>query len=975
MTSGLGVRVFRLLLFAFCLQSAQALDPGKSVRQYSRTTWTQQNGLPQDTIRAIAQTADGYLWVGTDDGLARFDGYEFVVYKTAAGLPADAITALAAGKDGSLWVGTPSGLAQLRAGSVRAYTTRDGLPDNSVRSLFVDRSGAVWAAAGGNLSRFDGQHFTNYLRQTGIPMRLVRQVTETPSGVIYAAGNNAVAKLENGIFRSAFPIRSALETPMGIHSDASGNVWVVSSHGLLEQDASGKVTYLSSPSTELQTVFAGRDGNIWVGTNAGIARVENGSIRGDVPRAATDPGLVLSLFEDREGNLWAGGSKGLTRFRDDEFSNYGRAEGLPSDEPNALYQDRQGRVWVGFLDHGVVAWERGNHGAIQRIVPEGRIYSIRGAAQGDVLIAGREGLMRLSGKQLRAIPFPDALGRRRVFDAQEDVTGRIWLALPSGLGEIYRGQFRLAIAAGPLLQEDSFITLALDRGGSVWAGTVRKGLWQYTDGKARQYTVQDGLPSDSIRSLLPDKDGTLWIGTVGGGLSAFENGAFFNYGIQQGMLNDNVTQIVDEGEFLWLGTMHGIARVSKKQLRDFREGRISTLHPQNYGVADGLASAQSSLEIGAAAYRNQDGSLWFATARGIAVFDPRVISKPPLPPEVRFLELTADDRRYEPNSGVRVPAGSGRAQIRYSAIHLRAPESVSYRYKLEGLDPDWVRAENRRIADYNSLNPGRYRFLVRAELPQGAFDEGAYEFGILPHYYQTNWFRALCGVAFATLLWFGYQSKQRQVRLRYAAVLEERARLAREVHDTLAQGFVGVASQLDAAEMFLPHDPDTARGYLEIARRMARHSLTETRRSVQDLRASALDDHDLGQALESGVKQWTEGSSLEPEVAVSGDTANLPSSLAHQVLRIAQEAVANVMKHAAARKLVLHLRVEAGKVHIRIADDGKGFDRGEAFHSERGHFGLIGMRERAKRLGGTIEVHSRPGDGTEVDVTVPLRKA
>lgn len=964
------------LLFGSCLYPALALNPRTPIRQYSRTTWTQREGLPQDTIRAITQTLDGYLWLGTDEGLARFDGYEFVIYKTPAGLPSDSITALAAGKDGSLWIGTPNGLSQWKGGRFVTFSERNGLANNSVRSLFVDHLGSVWVAAGGNLSRFDGKQFNNYLRSSALPMRVVRQVAETSTGVVYAAGNLAVAKLDQGTFRVAFPIVSALETPIAISIDRENRVWVVSSHGLQQQDPSGEVHRIHSPSMELQTVINDRDGNVWVGTNAGIARVEGDRIEGSREADSQDPGLVLCLFEDRDGNLWAGGGNGLTRFRDNTFATYGRSEGLPSDEPNALLQDRQGRIWAGFLDHGVVVWPPGKPEAAERIVPEGKIYSIREAPTGEILIAGREGFMRVNGRQVRTVPIPDALGRRRVFDALEDSSGRVWLAMPAGLGELYQGRFRIVIPAGQLLQEDSFIRLEVGRDGSLWAGTIRRGLWNYKDGQARLYGAKDGLPSEEIRTLYQTRDGPLWIGTFGGGLSRFENGTFVNYGTKQGMLSDNITQIADAGASLWFGTTRGISRVFKQDLADFKEHRISTLRPQNFGYADGLASVQSSPDTGSTAIRSEDGSLWFATARGIVVFDPKRTARPPLPPAVRFLELSADDRRFGADSPIEVPAGSGRVQIRYSAIHLGAPEQVDYSYKLEGLDSDWVRADNRHFANYNSLGPGRYRFLVRADLPKAtpapARDEASLEFDILPHVYETNWFRAVVGMALAALLWFGYQYKQRQVRLRYAAVLEERARLAREVHDTLAQGFVGVASQLDAAEMFLPQDPATARDYLEIARRMTRHSLTEARRSVQDLRASALDDHDLAQALEAAVKQWTKGSPLTAQVTVQGDTSGLPGSTAHQLLRIAQEAVANAIKHADARSLHLEVRVEEGKLQLRIADDGRGFEPAEALQASQGHFGLIGMRERAKRIEGTIEVHSGPQGGTRVEVTVRM---
>lgn len=369
--------------------------------------------------------------------------------------------------------------------------------------------------------------------------------------------------------------------------------------------------------------------------------------------------------------------------------------------------------------------------------------------------------------------------------------------------------------------------------------------------------------------------------------------------------------------------------------------------------------------------RFADGTLWFATSRGIAIYDPRSHKQALLPPLIQFLDLSMDRRSFL-NRSPHLPPGSGRIQIRYTGIHLRSPERVRYSYMLDGLDSDWVNADGLRAVNYDSLHRGHYRFRVKAELFDGPFTESVLDFELEPHYYETNWFRALCALALILMAWSAYKIRERQVDARFALVLEERARLAREVHDTLAQGFVGIASQLDVVDIKMPADATPARGALDLARRMARHSLTEARRSLMDLRASALPDQDLGVALQSHVERWVASSGVEISLKVSGDPSGLPEEIAHHVFRIAQEAAANAITHAAPKRITLDLTISTKQLRLVVEDDGRGFKVQDPFTSKHANFGLIGMRERAQRLRGELQLASVPGAGTRIEATVPL---
>jgi signal transduction histidine kinase/ligand-binding sensor domain-containing protein len=969
---------FVLAAVLVCARGGMALDPHKSLTQYSRTIWTQEQGLPQDTIRIITQTRDGYLWLGTDEGLARFDGYEFVIFNKANGdLPANSITALTAAPDGSLWIGTSNGLAQYRDGRFRSFTMRQGLPDNTITWLYADHAGTVWVVAGVNLSRFEAGRFANFAPGPALPVTSVRVVAEDRQKQLLVAGFSGVGRMSGGKYTPLLDNADlGGDIVTGLVVDRHDNLWIAGSLGMIVRTPSGRIRKYGPkeglPDSFVRAMWEDRDGNIWAGTNGGLARLQ-----GD--RFVPWPGggdLVRCLFEDSEGDIWVGANNGLSRLRDDIFRVYGTAEGLPSDEPNEVFQDHTGRIWVGFHDEALLQFSPGPFRKFtpREGMPDSEVFSIREDTRGDLMMGTRAGLVRTDGTHFRTYVAPDPYGRRIVFDSLEESADRLWLATPNGLGVLEEGRYRKIVGGSPLLI-DSVVTLCRGQDGSLWAGSYGKGLWLIRDGAAaRQYTVADGLSSDQIRALYQAADGTLWIGTFGGGLDSLRDGVFHRFTQKDGLLSDNIGSIVDDGSSLWLSTTRGICRVPKSQLREFADGARRTLDPMNYGPEDGLRSAQCAPAFPTAggAKRTADGRLWFTTSRGLAVFDPHQPRHASPPPAVHFVEIKADGQRLDMTRPARLTPGEGRIQLRYTAIHLSAPERVRYSYRLDGLDSDWVTAGTRRVINYNSLRHGAYRFTVRAQVTGGSAAEESYQFELLPHYYETVWFRGLCVLALLAAAWGIYQARLRQIRWRFSVVLAERARLAREIHDTLAQGFVGISSQLDAVAMNMPDEPTPARTYLEMARHMARHSLTEARRSVMDLRASVLVGQDLAAALESGSRMWTAGSGIEVELDVNGAGRDLPQEMEQHLLRIAQEAVANAVKHAKAGKIRIKLHMEAGKLFLRIQDDGRGFEQKDAFSPLDGHFGLIGMRERAERLGGQLRLISHPGEGTEVAVTVPL---
>jgi signal transduction histidine kinase/ligand-binding sensor domain-containing protein len=976
-----------LALLAFPADLA-SLSANKSLTQYTQTVWTQAQGLPQDTIRAIAQTQDGYLWLGTDEGLVRFDGYEFVTYTKADGsLPSDDVIALTVGRSGTLWIGTSDGLSRYSNRQFKNFTVKDGLPGRGINSLVEDQAGVLWMASGGFLCQFEDGRFKTYPKQSLAPIETVHVVYEDVQQQLWVGGAGGVVKRVGDRFSVVLGSNDLRGDFINAILRDSVGLWVAGYKGivLVRPDGGVKRFDISDglPDNLVRALCEDRAGNVWAGTNGGLSRIENGRFVSSLPDKKDGSDWIWSLFEDREGDLWVGMNSALSRFRDDPFLVYGRAEGLPSEQPTVVHQDARGEIWVGYHDGGLLALNRRKVFTTRDGLASNEIFAIRQSRNRDLLIGTRRGLSRMHDGRFLNYPYPppNPLGPRIVYDVLEDSSGHLWIASVHGVHEWDRTHWRAAIEIKARIPTSYPVALAEGRDGSIWAGTLGAVLWLVRDGRnpaagARVYATADQIGNGQVRSLYPDSDGTLWIGTFGGGLSALRDGVFHRWGMRDGLLSNNISHVEDDHKGnLWLSTTRGICRISKQQLRDFSAGKIHVLTPRNYGIEDGLRSAQCApgFPAGGGGTRTRDGHLWFPTSRGLAIIDPNAVTLKTVPtPISRITEVSADGRVLDFSGIPRLKPSTGRVEFRFTGIDLSTPELVRYSTRLEGLDSAWIPADHRRVVTYNHLPHGHYQFLVQAGLPGGSKSESQFAFEVLPHFYETEWFYLLCAASVLAGIYSIYQLRLRQINRGFALVLEERGRLAREIHDTLAQGFVGISSQLDALAIKLDGDPAVARQNLDLARKMARYSLTEARRSVMDLRTSELEQQDLPAALETSARHWVAGSSVDVRVDVSGVSQKIPEDLEQNLLRIAQEAVANALKHARARIIWVELEAEDCALRLRVKDDGRGFEPSGAFSITAGHFGILGMQERAKRVGGKFDLTSSPGSGTQVEVRVPF---
>lgn len=994
---------------------ALALDPHKTFTQLTRTVWTQADGLPQDSIRAIAQTRDGYLWVGTNEGLVRFDGYEFVTYTKANGaLQSNLVTTLTVAQDGTLWIGTSEGVVRFSRGKFEILAGDAAPPEGPVNSLVEDHTGAIWIVTGGTLSRFADGRFREFTEQELLPVESARVVYEDPEGQLLVGGVNGMIRWTGSRFAEVTGLGSSPDRIVTHLLKTRAGLWWSDGKGLALAQPDGALRRFTVedglPSSRVVSILEDAEGTMWAGTYRGLARLENGRFVMPPSSDEQDRDLVWSLFEDRQGDLWAGTQSALMRFRDDPFTTFGRPEGLPSDEATAVHQDSSGRIWIGYRNGGLGRFPPDPSGPITTAhgLAGNEVFGIRDARNGDLLIATSGGLSRMHQGRFVNYMVPDPAGRTSVYDALEDRLGTLWAATSSGVYRYVQGSWEAAIPADSN-PANYVVTLTEGEDGSLWAGTLLTGLWRLREAggaavRPRLFTTQDGLGSNRIRSFSWDPDGTLWIGTFGGGLTSFAGGQFFAYGTGDGLLSDNVSDVTDDGlGSLWLSTARGVCRVSKSDLREVRSGARDQLTPQNFGTGEGLRSPQiaSAFPAGGGGTRSHDGVLWFPTRRGVATINPgkaaghmathsvhpatSLATQPgesPLPrptgsghpeqlPILHLSGIRADGEAISLEQAARLRPGTARVSFRFVGIYLRAPERVRYSYKLEGLDEAWIPAEGRRLATYNTLPHGDYRFLVRATLPGGGSTEAQLAFAVLPHFYETGWFLLAASLFLAGIVYGGYRYRLAQVHSRFAAVVEERARLAREIHDTLAQAFVGISHQLDALAGKLG-EPEAARTHLDLARRMTRHSLTEARRSVLDLRTAELEEQDLPAALASSAPRWLAGSGVRLSLELAALKRPLPADLEQHLLRIVQEAVTNTVKHAQAECITIQLAVLAGRLHLCISDDGRGFQPPGRFQGSDGHFGIVGMRERTERFGGSFRLDSEAGQGTRVEVTIPM---
>ncbi|MBV9502876.1 MAG: ATP-binding protein [Acidobacteriaceae bacterium] len=954
---------------------AFGLDPAQHVAQYGHQTWRTETGLPQNSVHAIVQSQDGFIWLGTEGGLVRFDGTHFLVYDlhNTPQLGSNSIRSIVEDADKALWVGTANGLARFQNGEVTRFSTKDGLPSNDIWGLLKDTSQRLWALSPDGVALYNRGRFDSYL----IPSEygpLTGAIAPKRGGALWLSARAGLMAFNNSSYTPAQADIPSTDQLDSILLDHAGHLWIGSTAGLFEMSETGTRRFTAKdglPGKHIAVIHEDRNGTIWVGTDQGLGRMRDGAIEQFPANSPVSASAVLSIADDREGNLWVGTElDGVTMLRDQAFTAYTGRDGLPGDATRCLLVDSRGTLWIGTDGRALARMENGNFQtiAMQNGLSSNVILSLAEGADGSILAGTPDGLNKIQGDRISVITSADGLPDDFIRSIYRDQDGSLWIGTRRGLCHLEAGRF-ISYGQSNGLGSDLIGSMARDQQGNLWIATLH-GLSLMRDGKFSTFTTKNGLSSDIITALITDPNGTLWIGTQDGGLNEFRNGAFFSFGSSSGLPEAIYGLSTDSSQGLWIASNSGIYRASTAQLESVASHRTDHVNVSVYGTGDGLPISECPSGGHPTISRGADGRMWFATLKGIAAANPGYERMNTVPPLVALERVLLDDRAFRPSSIRDIAPGHSRVSFEYAGLSFSSPYKVRYRYKLDGFDRDWIDAGTRTTAYYTNLPPRDYVFRVTAGTSDGFWNgnEATLPIRVEPHYYQEIWFKAAVVAALGLLVYAIYLWRLREAEARFNAVLQERSRIAREIHDTLAQGFIGVSVQLELVSRLLSSSLDAAREHLDQARIQVRESIGEARRAIWQLRSQPSERMDLPARLSKLAANAAADSSIRADVEVRGIYRSLPADVEDELLRIAQEAVTNAIRHGEPGTIHIDLAYESRRVRMTITDDGHGFTVSPDVPAAIGHYGLKGMRERAEQIDAKLTVSSTPGSGTVVSV-------
>jgi signal transduction histidine kinase len=973
-----------------------ALSPDLRIGQLYHTAWTATGGAPTG-IESIAQTSDGYLWLAAAAGLFRFDGIRFERIDSVRGqrLPSSNITRVYAPKTGGLWIGYRFGGATfIKDGKVTSYGESEGLPPGSVTRFAQDAAGVVWATTTWGLKRFDGVIWEDVAEALNLPSEYVKTLYVARDETLWIVIGHTVMAMRPG--QSTFAA-TGIETSEGevdFVEAPDGTLW------LTDTDFGARAVYVPGAATDLQRSWIelrdargtplwgkliDRDGTLWLTSTRGIHRVRDVARLLD-PRSSPDlqrdvysdvdgltAAFAAAFLEDREGNVWIGTAGGVDRFRESRLT--------PVELPH------------GANGFAVVAADAG--AALLSIDADESVFHVSGTSKVDLVsgpqhiscayraddgviwLGGRGMLWHSAGEPASskwiAARVPVDRANADYYPTQaiaKDRAGGLWVSV------VRAGVLRFADGKWTRIDEPA-LNLAAGEDGRIWIGfpKSRVRVWEPRADGMRELSVAQGLDLGNIMTILPRAQET-WVGGELG-LARFDGKRFHSVTRQGGRQLPSVSGIVATADGdLWLNTTEGAMRIDREEVQRISTDPRYPVRYSSFDFLDGMPGTPHPIRPLPSIASGTDGRLWFATANGVVWLDPQRLKHNSVAPNVELLSVVADGMRYEAGEAVRLPIRTRNLQVNYTALSLSIPERVRFRYQLGAGEP-WQDAGTRRAAYFTNLDPGDYTFRVAAANEDGVWNEAgtSIEFTIPPAFYQTLWFYALCALALLGVLTILYRVRVHQVaaqvRGRLEARLAERERIARDLHDTLLQGMQGLIWRFQAATDRIPQS-EPARQLMEQSLDRADKLLGESRDKVKDLRPAGSDTADLAKALAAEGEEFAQLHGALFKVTVEGASRDLHPIVREEGLLIGREALSNAFRHARARNIEAEVSFGDSALHVRIRDDGLGISSTvlEAGGTP-GHFGLVGMRERAKKLGAHLEVWSKPGAGTEVDLRVP----
>jgi ligand-binding sensor domain-containing protein/signal transduction histidine kinase len=1029
-------------LFLRAVQPVFAAAP-----DYLVDAWDTENGLPGSTVTAIAQTPDDYLWVGTYAGLARFDGVRFVTFDPAntPALSQARVQGLFLDANGTLWINTfRGGLTSYRDGVFRnelpdqmsydLHTTlaasspklvtfvtqlgsvlqRDPMNTNAhwrvtpppagLRPVFqcADREGRLWfLTRDGNILQFADGQFKALPGNGGLDGRPVYTLAADPRGPIWAGAQNEIARWNGSRFEVMTPTNGAADIrPVQLYPMWSGAMWVLDGDRFREMRVREWVAeiaewrgLLGSASSRATGAHEDGDGGMW------FNHYGNGLFHitpdGQHQRLTALNGLpgdrVGAWFQGRDGGVWVGMDYGgLARLRERRFQVIGPAEGLPARTALSVFEDGDGMVWIGTSGGGLCRWSdrKITSFPVGASAADNFVFSIfpraggglwLSAAEGEDLYQFHDGVMQHPARGV------DTQGIKSILT---DHAGRLWLGTKAGIA-LWAGDERRILGTNDSTMSSAVRALAETPDGTVWAGADDGTLYRCGTNGLDAFHPPDALAAQPVYSLYADKQGVLWAGTVRGGLLRFRNGVFRRITAKQGLPVDVICQILEDSEGrLWLGTHQGIYCVSKSSLNACADGRIGTVDYVTYGRRDGLPTLECSDGYQPACWRGADGQLWFTTTRGVVSVNPDKPVAASLPPPVRVEEMRVDGEPVALRGPkIIVPPGHQQFDFFFTALNFDAGEKTRFRYRIDGLDADWVDAGTRRMAHYGSLPPGTRHFHVKACNNEGEWNVGNAEvvFTVEPHFYQTPWFLILAaagvlgGVVFIARKITTAKYRRQLARLEQQNAIErDRARIAKDIHDDVGAGLTQITLLTELAR----REPERVAKHLERIAGSAR----QLTRAMDEIVWAVDPQHDTLDGSMDYISAYAEdylhsaGIRCRMDLPVTLPAARVEAELRYNLFLALKEALNNVVKHAHATEVWLRLRIGPKTFTLIVEDNGRGLPAADGASSLRADrlaagSGLVNLEKRLTAVAGRCEIHSQPGHGTRVEMTVALHPA
>ena len=1010
-----------------CGLCAFALNPTLDVNQYAHTAWRVSEGFSKGVIWSVAQTPDGYLWLGTDFGLLRFDGVRAAPWEPPERLPSSDVRVLRVGRDGRLWIGTVAGVASWKDGKLTLYPE---LNAHVVESLLEDHEGTIWvggwASSEGRLCSIRANK-TQCVGEDGRFGNAVTALCEDSRGNLWA-GTMSGLWLWTSAPPKLYPMPYPAQRIHALMESDDGGMLVAKSSGITKLRNGNAETYPLpvGPAFQPNRLMQDRDGGLWIGAavDEGLVHIHHGVIDVFAPGDGLSGGSITSLFEDREGNVWVATVDGLDRFREFAVTNISVPQGLSSRGVSSVMVARDGSVWLGTSDGlnrlsngqvtiyrnrrlqgvrpisgrngelvGKTSTQNGSHYPRGRAVreltdtglPDNLVDSILEDHSGHIWVATRSGIAVRENDHflpVRSIPYGT------VFSIVEDRNGNVWMSHSEGLFHLRERRVVERIPWDRLGRREP-ATAAVDdaKKGGLWLGFRDGGVAFFKDGQLRaSYAGAKGLGDGMVRSFYPDESGSLWVATEDG-LSRIKDGRVLTLTSQNGLPCNSIHWVIeDDLHSVWLYLACGLISIPRSELDAWASDPKRRVQTTLFDGFDGVRTHGLHAGYSPIVAKSKDGRLWFVPFGGVSVIDPRHLPHNNVPPPVHVEQIVADDKAYGAKSGLRLPARVRNVAIDYTALSLMVPEKMRFRYKLEGQNRNWHEVVNDREIQYTNLRPGTYKFRVKACNNSSVWNEedATLDFVIPPMWYQTNWFYALCAATFLLILWATYQLRVRQLAHQFNMRLEERVaertRIARDLHDTLLQSFQALLPRLQGSINMFRSRPDDALRNLQQAADQASQAITEGRDAIHGMRMSTVEKNDLAIAIRTLGEELASAaphpSSPNFNVVVEGTSRNLHPILRDEVYRLAAEALRNAFRHAAAQTVEVEIRYDEKYFRLRIRDDGKGIPS-DVLNGEgrEGHYGLPGMRERAKLVGGKLTIWTEIDAGTEIELNIPGAKA